>query len=139
MSFQKMDLNDRMRPKGRNLVMVYGYSSFEMAIIEEAVKSCGIDEWLYIDQLRRSMKIEDIINDVSNNEGVKSHIDPDKVILFNATSQYELQQFLKKTSNISKTKPYIAMVTSASRKWSFEALQIELKKERMEINKMNQK
>lgn len=136
MSFQKMDLENRVRPGGRNLVMVYGFSGFDMAKIEATHVASGIDEWLYIDDQRSEMIISDLINDVKGNENIKFSPHKDKVVLFNGTSQFELQQFLNQVMNLSKDRPLIAMVTQTSAGWTFKSLIKELKEERKEMNKL---
>jgi hypothetical protein len=134
MSFQKMDLNDRVRPKGRNVVLLHGYSGFDIQKINSMVETSGIDEWLYIDEKRESMIINDIlINEKDNDVHYTPH--KDKVILFNGTSQYELQQLLNRILTLSKERPYIAMATQTSVGWTFAGLIKELKQERKELNK----
>lgn len=136
MSFQKMDLNDRKRPGGRNLVMVYGFSGFDMEKIAATHIASGIDEWLYIDDARSEKVISDLIENTHDNQEIKFSPHKDKVVLFNGTSQYELQQFLNQIMNISKDRPLIAMVTPTSKDWTFKSLIKELKEERKAMKKM---
>jgi len=136
MSFQKMDLNNRVRPGGRNLVMVYGFSEFDMAKITATHLASGIDEWLYIDDKRSEMVINDLIEKVKDNHEIVFSPHKDKVVLFNGTSQYELQQFVNQIVNISKDRPLIAMVTPNSKEWMFKSLIKELKEERKAMSKL---
>lgn len=135
MSFQKMDLSNRKRPGGRNLVMVYGYSGFDMEKIAATHLNSGVDEWLYIDDTRSEMVINDLIKNVKDNQDIKFSPHKDKVILFNGTSQFELQQFLNQAMTITKDRPLVAMVTPTSKDWTFSALIKELKLERREMDK----
>ena len=137
MSFQKMDLNNRKRPGGRNVLMLYGFSTFDMEKIKAASIAAGIDECLYIDDQRSDMLIKDLLNNVKDNQDIKSKPHKDKVVLFNGTSQYELQQFLNQLRNISKDSPLIAMVTANSKEWAFKALIKELKEERKAMSQLS--
>lgn len=135
MSFQKLDLNNRVRPGGRNVVMLYGFEGFEMEKLAGSVLTSGIDEWIYIDFARENMIISEIIEYIRDNQGVSFTKKKDQVILFNGTSQYELQQFVSAAYGYLKDKPLVAMVTPVSKEWKFGALVSELKQERQELAK----
>jgi len=130
MSFQRIDLNDRKRPGGRNVVILYGFSAIETDLLKGAAKESGIDEWLYLDKTRKDMVIKDILDRIDNNEQVTYKKEKDQVILFNGTSQYELQQFISRQKGFLKEQPLIAMVTKNSIEWKFNMLIGELKEER---------
>jgi len=135
MSFQQIDLSDRKRPKGRNMVILYGFSSLDMEKLTKAVIESGIDGWIYIDSKRAGMKIKDIIKKESDNQGMVFKKEKEGVILFNATSQHELQGFVTAARAAVKERPYIAVVTETSKNWIFKDLISELKSERMELDR----
>lgn len=134
MSFQKMDFN-RTRPGGRNAVLLYGFSALEVEILTKAYLESGIDEWLYLDENRAGQKIKVLLTDVTDNQGIVFTKQKDQVILFNGTSQYELQQFVSKARALLKGRPLIAMVTPTSKNWVFNDLVKELKQERFELER----
>lgn len=134
MSFQKMDFN-RTRPGGRNAVLLYGFSALEVEILTKAYLESGIDEWLYLDENRAGQKIKVLLTDVTDNQGIVFTRQKDQVILFNGTSQYELQQFVSKARALLKGRPLIAMVTPTSKNWVFNDLVKELKQERFELER----
>ncbi len=135
MSFQKMDFSDRARPEGRNMVLIAGFSALEAELLSMTCKEVGIDECLYVDESRMKMVIKTIITNEKDNDGVDFAKDKDQVILFNATSQFEIQQFVTAARAKLTGRPLIAMVTPTSNKWTFEALVKELKQERFELEK----
>ncbi len=137
MSFQKMDFSDRARPEGRNMVLIAGFSALESELLIMTAKEVGIDECLYIDETRMKMIIEKIISNEKGNEDVAFMKQKNQVILFNASSQFEIQQFVTAARAKVEGRPLIAMVTSTSIKWTFEALVKELKQERFELEKSN--
>lgn len=134
MSFQKMDFN-RTRPGGRNAVLLYGFSALEVEILTKAYLESGIDEWLYLDESRAGQKIKVLLANVTDNQGIVFTKQKDQVILFNGTSQYELQQFVSKARALLKGRPLIAMVTPTSKNWVFNDLVKELKQERFELER----
>lgn len=135
MSFKKMDLSNRKRPGGRNVVMLYGFAGLNIEKLAGTVLTSGIDEWLYIDETRSHGEIAEILTHFTDNQQVEYKSQVDKVIVFNGVSQYELQQFLDKALSYLEEKPLIAMVTPISKNWTFKALISELKEERKSLKK----
>lgn len=135
MGFEKLDLSNRKRPGGRNMVLLYGFSPFEMELLTGAVLKSGIDEWIYVDQNREGRIINSLILEETDNQNVSFKKEKDSVILFNGTSQFELQEFVNQVRALVKTRPLIAMVTETSKKWKFKDLISELKAERFEMEK----
>ena len=135
MSFQKLDFSNRVRPGGRNVVLLYGFSALEIEILAKVYLESGIDEWVYLDNQRSDQVISDILLTITDNQGIEFVKQKDQVILFNGTSQYELQQFVTKAGLVVKNRPLIAMVTSTSKKWKFKDLVTELKQERFELER----
>lgn len=131
-----MDLSNRKRPGGRNVVMLYGFDGIEIQKLAGSVISSGIDEWLYIDETRSLGKISEILKHFKDNQQVEYKGQKNKVILFNGVSQYELQEFVNHVIADLKERPLIAMVTKVSKEWTFESLISELKSERKELEKM---
>lgn len=135
MSFKRMDLSDRKRSGGRNMVMLYGFSPLDMEKLTKAVITSGIDGWIYVDEKRSDMIIKDIIKKEMDNQGIEFKKQGEGVILFNGTSQYELQQFVTQARAEVKDRPLIAVVTETSKKWKFRDLIDELKAERFEMER----
>lgn len=137
MSFEPMDINNKKRPGGRNVVMLYGFAGMELEMLAGTVLTSGIDEWLYVDEVRSGAIIEEMIEHLADNQGVTIKAEKDQVILFHGTSQYELQQYINKAMGFLKERPLVAMVTPMSKKWQFKSLINELKEERKELEKLN--
>lgn len=135
MSFQKMDLSDRKRPGGRNIVFCHGFSSDQIVKLTEVKHVSGIDELHYVDMEDSKKVIRDLISSTEDTrEGVYEE-STDCVLLFHGTSQYELQQFITQFRNRFTKRPLIAMVTKTSEEWVFQDLIQELKEERRQIEK----
>jgi len=133
MSFEKLDLSNRKRSGGRNVVLLYGYPNSCEEILTTITQDAKIDEWIYIDEHRKMLKVKEIINNIKNNEQVTFNEADDKIVLFHGTSQYELQQFITKIRSAFEGNPYIAMVTKTSKEWVFADLIQELKEERKSL------
>lgn len=134
MAFQKLDLSNRKRSGGRNVVFLYGYDRQMEQQLNEVTKSSGIDSWILIDEQRKMQVVKELIDTALNNDDVQYEEQTEKVILFHGTSQYELQKFITQIKAVVEGKPYIAMVTPTSKKWVFMDLIEELKKERNSLN-----
>lgn len=134
MAFEKLDLSNRKRSGGRNVVFLYGYSMQLVPVFDEILKESGIDEYVFIDEKRSKMRIKAIINDEKGNE-VELKEQAQQVVLFNGTSQYELQIFITKLREKIEGSPYIAMVTKTSKEWIFNDLIVELIDERNSLKK----
>lgn len=134
MAFEKLDLSNRKRSGGRNVVFLYGYSEQYRPIFDDIVKASGIDEYIVIDENRGKMRIKRIISDVLDNQ-VEMSEKEQQVVLFQGTSQYELQLFISNLRTKIGGTPYIAMVTKTSKEWIFNDLILELIDERNSLKK----
>lgn len=130
MSFSRMDLEDRKRPKGRNAILVYGYSEEGVQTLKTIMVEAGIDELIYIEQADCNQQIKEIISDKETEAVSSYHEHDDKVIVFNSTSQYEVNIFITKLFKEVDVRPIVAMVTPTSEKWQFSDLVEELKREK---------
>jgi len=134
MSFEKLDLSNRKRSGGRNVVLLYGYPKSSEEILTAITHEAKIDEWICVDEQRKMLKVKHILSNImTNDEAIFDEVD-DKIILFHGTSQYELQQFITKIRAAFEGNPYIAMVTKTSKEWIFANLIEELKEERKSLS-----
>jgi hypothetical protein len=125
-----MDLEDRKRPEGRNAILVYGYSKEGVQSLRTIMAEAGIDELIYIEQADCNQRIKEIITDKEADAVSSYHEHDDKVIIFNSTSQYEVNAFITKLFKDVDVRPIVAMVTPTSKKWQFSELVEELKREK---------
>lgn len=130
MAFSKMDLEDRKRPQGRNAILVYGYDQEGVKALDVIRQEAGIDELIYIDQSKVWEHIKDIIGKEDTVDEHHQLAHEDQVIVFNSTSQYEINAFITKLFKEMPVRPIVAMVTPTSIKWRFADLVEELKREK---------
>lgn len=134
MAFEKLDLSNRQRSGGRNVVFLYGYSESSRTEFDVLLKESGIDEYIIVNDERSKMRVKALINSVTDNE-VESEEKEVQVVLFNGISQYELQQFITGLRSKIQGAPYIAMVTKTSKEWYFKDLIAELIDERNSLKR----
>ena len=130
MAFTRMDTEDRVRPEGRNAILVYGYNEEEINALKDLMKEANIDELIYIDESIYDEKIKNILIRQEKNKTTSFFSHEDKVIVFNSTSQYQINTFITKLFKEVEVRPIVAMVTPTSAKWKFSALVEELKREK---------
>lgn len=133
MAFKEMNTGDGKRPGGRAVVFIYGYDGFALDQVTALINRSTIDEWIYIDEKRALERIENLIENVHDNEGVVWKREKEKVVLFAGTSEKEVHEVVPALLKLNENKPLVAMTTPVSVKWSFAQLVNELTQEREAI------
>lgn len=133
MAFKEMNTSDSKRPGGRAVVFIYGYDGFALDQVTALINRSTIDEWIYIDEKRVVERIETLIEEVHDNEGVEWKREKEKVVLFSGTSEKEVHEVVPALLKLNENKPLIAMTTPISVKWTFAQLVNELTQEREAI------
>lgn len=135
MGFQRLDLRDRKRPGGRNVVLLYGFAKEVCSQLTKKVNEAGIDEWIVVDRSMANEVIADILENEESGNDDSCQNETEKVVLFNGISQYELHTFMELMYRIVQERPLVAVVTPVSVKWKFRDLISELIQERKELEK----
>ena len=135
MSFEKIDLDNNIRPKGKTCILIYGYSEKEIEIISKYAEKIGIKSIINVKD-KIDLTLEELINNVKK-DSLENNLEIDsKVIVLNAVSNKELNDFVHHFKTLNLGKPFFAMVTETSKKWKFKNLVNELKAEKEAFEKM---
>lgn len=128
MSFQKVNLEDTIRPDAKISVMAYGYDENELKLLKVYCDKHSIDRLIIVNDSILDMSLDDILRR-EKFEYSSSNLLPEKAVIMNGFSGNDLQVFLKNFKNTGLARPIFATVTPISRKWTFEKLIKELIKE----------
>lgn len=138
MSFEKIDSENRVRPKGRNCILVYGYNAHENEKIKQFQQTIGIDEMLIV---RESDLNKEWIELIETEVEIESDLEAShsKAIIFHSVSEEELDRFIHKFNSLGLERPLFAMMNAVTATWRVRDLIDELSAERaaMEAMKKN--
>lgn len=139
MTFQAINHENTERPEGIACLLIFGYQPEEIDKIKEYLATIAEIPLIVIEP----DTVQTLIKDFVHNEVVKHTVSEpitEHAILFNAVSEFELNQFVHNYRSLQLPRPLFAMVTPTSREWSFQTLVKDLQEERAMFEKMrNQK
>ncbi len=81
MGFQRLDLRDRKRPGGRNVVLLYGFAKEVCSQLTKKVNEAGIDEWIVVDRSMANEVIADILENEESGNDDSCQNETEKVVL----------------------------------------------------------
>lgn len=134
MSFKQIKKEDKVRPEGKNCIIVYGYDETDYNKINLYSEKMDIDISIKVNKNELGNKIKDIIDENMKNISHKNDVNS-KLILFNAVSNYELHSFIEHFNELNIEKPLYAVVTPTSINWNLGDLIEELIRERINHNR----
>ncbi len=136
MTFERINIDNNVRPVGHSCILVYGYDeeTFELinhySIKTYTVKAKAIEE----DMIH--LTLEQMILKANSYDKNRPQDQKVKIILFNALSDSEIHQFVEYIKASKIKNPIFAAVTEHSKKWKFNELINELIEENNAIADM---
>lgn len=134
MSFVQMKKDNKERPDGKPCLLVHGFDSTGLKVVNKMALALDIDEVIDIKTTMQNNVIQDIIDGKATENALLSPID-ESVVIFNDLSEHDIHEFISAFKGTGLKRPIYAASTVHSRKWTFKTWLTELMEERAEMAK----
>lgn len=145
---EKMNIQDRVRQKGTNIVVSFGFDKSEAIRIEEISNEVGFEGAIFVQKLNEEKTLEEIIKNKENfllkeqyeevpskNLSMIGTKKIKRIVIFSGASNYEIHTFIGKLKSEWSKIPLFAIATDINKTWTYKELMKELNKEREQLSK----
>lgn len=142
MSFEKMNMENDIRPDEPHKILIYGYAEEERSSLINVFKNSNENNFMFVEKYLLDNTVEDLIyNDFDNNtySNLNENFPNVKFMMLSGFSNKELNNLFSVFKFDNVKRPIAATLTESNKKWIFKDLIKDVYEEHMTMmNRMKQ-